>query len=84
MSKNILACTGDVDTNCTTTCTVILLDTGKEVLWQTVKTHSVRVYSLIISKYATKIVGTQKRKVACVHGTQDQKQLIFNTLKPAQ
>ena len=34
---------------------------------------SVRVYVIIISKYATKIVGTQIRKVACVNGTQDQK-----------
>ena len=40
---------------------------------------SVRVYTVIISKYATKIVGTQKRQVACVHGTQDQKQSTFNT-----
>ena len=45
---------------------------------------SVRVYAVIISKYATKIVGTQKRQVACVHGTQDQKQSTFNTFKPAQ
>ena len=44
---------------------------------------SVRVYAVMISKYATKIVGTQKRQVACVHGTQDQKQLTFNTFKPA-
>ena len=41
-------------------------------------------YAVIISKYTTKIVGTQKRQVACVHGTQDQKQSIFNTFKPAQ
>ena len=40
---------------------------------------SVRVYAVIISKYTTKIVGTQKRQVACVHGTQDQKQSTFNT-----
>ena len=45
---------------------------------------SVRVYAVIISKYATKIVGTQKRQVACVHGTQDQMQSTFNTFKPAQ
>ena len=45
---------------------------------------SVRVYAVIISKYATKIVGTQKRQVACVRGTQDQKQSTFNTFKPAQ
>ena len=45
---------------------------------------SVRVYAVIISKYATKIVGTQKRQEACVHGTQDQKQSTFITLKPAQ
>ena len=48
------------------------------------KVYSVRVYAVIISKYATKIVGTQKRQVACVHGTQDQKQSTFNTFKPAQ
>ena len=46
--------------------------------------HNDCVYAVIISKYATKIVGTQKRKVACVHGKQDQKQSIFNTFKPAQ
>ena len=45
---------------------------------------SVPVYAVIISKYATKIVGMQKRQVACVHGTQDQKQSTFNTVKPAQ
>ena len=45
---------------------------------------SVRVYAVIISKYATKIVATQKRQVVCVHGTQDQKQSTFNTFKPAQ
>ena len=45
---------------------------------------SVHVYAVIISKYATKIVGTQKRQEACVHGTQDQKQLTFNKFKPAQ
>ena len=45
---------------------------------------SVRVYAVIISKYATKIVGTQNRQVACVHGTQDQKQSTFNKFKPAQ
>ena len=45
---------------------------------------SVRVYAVMISKYATKIVGTQKRQVACVHGTQDQKQSTFDTFKPAQ
>ena len=45
---------------------------------------SVRVYAVIISKYATKIVGTQKRQVVCVHGTQDQKQSTFNTFKSAQ
>ena len=48
------------------------------------KNVSVRVYAVIISKYATKIVGTQKRQVACVRGTQDQKQSTFNTFKPAQ
>ena len=41
---------------------------------------SVRVYAIIISKFATKIVGTQNRHVACVHGTQDQKQSTFNIL----
>ena len=46
--------------------------------------RSVRVYAVIISKYATKIVGTQKRQVACVHGTQDQRQSTFSTFKPAQ
>ena len=46
--------------------------------------HSVHINTVIISKYATKIVGTQKRQVACVHGTQDQKQSTLNTLKPAQ
>ena len=45
---------------------------------------SVRVYAVIISKYATKIVGTQNRQVACVHGMQDQKQSTFNKFKPAQ
>ena len=45
---------------------------------------SVRVYVVIISKYATKIGGTQNRQVACVHGTQDQKQSTFSKLKPAQ
>ena len=35
---------------------------------------SVRVYVVIISKYAMKSVGTQNGQVACVHGTQDQKQ----------
>ena len=45
---------------------------------------SVRVYAVIISKYATKIVGTQKRQVACLHGMQDQRQSTFNTFKPAQ
>ena len=39
--------------------------------------YSVQVYVVIVSKYATKIVGTQKRQVACVHGTRDQKQLTF-------
>ena len=39
---------------------------------------SVRVYVVIISKYATKIVGTQNRQLACVHGTQDQMQWTFN------
>ena len=46
--------------------------------------NSVRVYAVIISKYATKIVGMQKRQVACVHGMQDQKQSTFNTFKPAK
>ena len=41
---------------------------------QNLITSSVRVYAVIISKYATRIVGTQKREVACVHGPQDQKQ----------
>ena len=45
---------------------------------------SVRVYAVRISKFSTNIVGTQNRQVACVHGTQDQMQLIFNTFKPAQ
>ena len=45
---------------------------------------SVPVFAVIISKYATKIIGSQKRQVACVHGTQDQKQSTFNTFKPAQ
>ena len=45
---------------------------------------SVHVYAVIISKYATEIVGRQKRQVACVHGMQDQKQSTFNTFKPAQ
>ena len=35
-------------------------------------------------KYATELVGTQNRQVACVHGTQDQKQSTFNKFKPAQ
>ena len=35
---------------------------------------SVRLYVVIISKYAMKSVGTQNGHVACVHGTQDQKQ----------
>ena len=41
---------------------------------------SVRVYAVIISKYVTKIVGTQIRQVACVHGTQDHMQLTFKNL----
>ena len=45
---------------------------------------SVLVYAVIISKHPAKIVGTQKRQVACIHGTQDQKQSTFNTFKPAQ
>ena len=45
---------------------------------------SVHVYAVIISKYATKIVGTQNRQVACVHGTQDQKQSTFNIFNPAE
>ena len=45
---------------------------------------SVRVYAVIISKYATKIVGTKNRQVPCVHGTQDQKQSTFNIFNPAQ
>ena len=43
---------------------------------------SVRVYAVIISKYATKIVGTQDRQVACVYGTPDQVQSTFNKFKP--
>ena len=39
---------------------------------------SIHVYVVIVSKYATKFVGTQNRQVACVHGTQDQKQLTFS------
>ena len=63
----------------------IFHDTFKYIVSKASKgTTSVRVYAVIISKYATKIVGTQKRQVACVHGTQDQKQLTFNTFKPAQ
>ena len=45
---------------------------------------SVHVYAVIISKYATKILGTQNRQVACVHGTQDQMQLTFSKFKQAQ
>ena len=45
---------------------------------------SVRVYIVIISKYATKIIGTQNRQVACNHGTQDQKQSTFSKFKLAQ
>ena len=45
--------------------------------------NSVRVYAVIISKYATKIVGMQKRRVACIHGTKDQKQSTFNTFNSA-
>ena len=36
-----------------------------------------RVYAVIISEYATKIIGTQDRQVACVHGMQDHMQSIF-------
>ena len=45
---------------------------------------SVRVYAIIISKYATKIVGMQNRQVACVHRMQDHMQSTFNKFKPAQ
>ena len=48
------------------------------------KFSSVHVYVVIISKYATKIVGMQNRQVACVHGTQYQKQLTFSKFKPPQ
>ena len=49
----------------------------------TIKSNSsVRVYVVIISKYATKIVGTQNRQVPCVHGTQDKKQPNFTNLGP--
>ena len=41
---------------------------------------SVRVYVVIISKYAAKILGS----LACVHGAQDQKQSTFSKFKPAQ
>ena len=44
--------------------------------------YSVCVYVVIISKYATKIVGMQNRQVACVPGTQDQKQSTFSKFKP--
>ena len=44
----------------------------------------VHVFAVIISKYATKIIGLQNRQVGCVNGTQDQKQLTFNKIKPAQ
>ena len=54
-----------------------------ELSWRSIA-FSVRVYAVMISKYAKKIVGTQKRQVACVRGTQDQKQSTFNTFKPAQ
>ena len=58
-----------------------LLFNGKEEKYKSGATYScVHVYALIISKYATKIVGTQKRQIACVHGTQS----TFNTVKPAQ
>ena len=57
---------------------------GSTMLHQAFTISSVRVYAVIISKYATKIVGTQKGQVACVHGTQDQKQTTFNTFKPAK
>ena len=42
---------------------------------------SVRVYVVIISKYATKIVGTQNRQVPCIHGTQDKKTTKFHEFK---
>ena len=45
---------------------------------------SVRIYAVILSKYATKIVGMQDRQVACVHGMQDQKQVTLNKFKSAQ
>ena len=45
---------------------------------------SVHVYAVIISKYATKIVGNQNRQVACLHGTQYQMQWTINKFKPGQ
>ena len=45
---------------------------------------SARVNVLIISKYATKIVGTQNKQEACVQWTQDQKQSTISKFKPAQ
>ena len=54
------------------------------LVYKTITDGSVRVYAVITSKYAAKIVGTQKRQVACIHGTQDQKQSTFNTFKRAQ
>ena len=38
-----------------------------EMMTNIVLHYSVHVYVVIISKYATKIVGTQNRQVACVH-----------------
>ena len=37
--------------------------TGTKGQWT--RGFSVRVYTVVITKYATKIVGTQKRQVAC-------------------
>ena len=60
------------------------------VFWYSIKYRyvgvqcSVHGYAVIIFKYTTKIIGTQNRQVACVHGTQDHKQSTFNKFKPAQ
>ena len=45
---------------------------------------SVRIYTLIISKYAKKSIGMQIRQVACVHRMQDHMQSTYNKFKPAQ
>ena len=61
---------------------ISLLLAGKNIFKYT---HgSVGVYAVIISKYATKLVGTQNRQVACIHGTKDHMQSTFNKFKPAQ